>query len=88
MMIRELKVVIPKRKEKAAVKSSGREIARVGRGVARGGKGPNKGGRLADRGSRGDKRRTGSSSTHTHTNICWSFTIFKLVQLIYKLCNY
>jgi hypothetical protein len=22
---------------------------------------------------------------HTHTNICWFFTIFKLVQLIYKL---
>jgi hypothetical protein len=47
------------------VKSSGREIARVRIGVARGGKRPNKGGRLADRGSRGDKRRTGSSSTHT-----------------------
>jgi len=51
------------------VKSSGREIARVGRGVARGGKGPNKGGRLADRGSRGDKSRTGSSSTHTHEHM-------------------
>jgi len=51
------------------VKSSGREIARVGIGVARGGKGPNKGGRLADRGSRGDKRRTGSSSTHTWTYV-------------------
>jgi hypothetical protein len=51
------------------VKSSGREIARVRRGVARGGKGPNKGGRLADRGSRGDKSRTGSSSTRTHEHM-------------------